>query len=216
MKWIYQRGDLPNIMANTSDSSQDTYKSIAAPAEGLYKDKGSRFIAYAYPVSSEAEVKPLVDAIKKEHHAARHHCFSYRIGYDGALMRANDDGEPSGTAGRPILGVIDSEQLKDVLVVVVRYFGGILLGVPGLINAYREATRDAIANATVIEKTACRSFILHFGYLQMNDVQKVIKSGGVTILSQSFDMDCTMTVSVPLSRAESFADAISDKVDRME
>lgn len=194
----------------------DTYKTIAGPSEGLFKDKGSRFIAYAYPVSSEEQVKPLVEAIRKEHHAARHHCFSYRIGYDGGLMRANDDGEPSGTAGRPILGAIDSAGLKDVLVVVVRYFGGILLGVPGLINAYREATRDAIANASIVEKTACRQFALHFGYLQMNSVQKVIKSGGVEILGQQFDMDCTMTVSVPLSRAEAFLESVRDKVDRVE
>ncbi len=195
---------------------QDHYMSIAAPAEGLFKDKGSRFIAYIYPVISEAEVKPLIDAIKKEHHAARHHCYAYRIGFDGAVMRANDDGEPSGTAGRPILGAIDSAGLKDVLVVVVRYFGGILLGVPGLINAYREAARDAIAQSRIVEKVACDRFEFVFDYLQMNDVQKFIKATGVEVCSQNFDLQCSMTVSVPLSFALTFERDIRDKVTNLK
>lgn len=203
-------------MQNNAQNNTDVFKSIAEPAEGLFKDKGSRFIAYAYPVRNEQDVKPLVDAIKKEHHAARHHCYAYRIGHDGAIMRANDDGEPSGTAGRPILGVIDSEGLKDILVVVVRYFGGILLGVPGLINAYREATRDAISSARIIEKTACKCYNIHFGYLQMNDVQKFIKATSVEVVAQNFDMECTMTVNVPLSQANAFEEGIKDKILKLE
>ena len=195
-----------------TEVNSDTYKTIAAPAQGLFKDKGSRFISYIYPVGSEEEVKKLVDAIKKEHHAARHHCYAYRLGFDGAVFRANDDGEPSSSAGRPILGAIDSAGLKAVLVVVVRYFGGILLGVPGLINAYREATRDAIENANIVEKTACKRFEIVFSYFQMDQVQKYIKSSGFQVLGQNFDLECKMTLEVPLSRADAFVKAISEKV----
>lgn len=195
-------------MQNAQGNNPDLYKSVAAPAQGLFKDKGSRFISYIYQVRSETEVKPLVDAIRKEHHAARHHCFAYRIGYDGAVMRANDDGEPSGSAGRPILGAIDSAGLSDTLVVVVRYFGGILLGVPGLINAYREATRDAIANAQIIEKTAAQIIELEFEYLQMNDAQKYVKGAAVQVLDQKFDLSCMMTLSVPLSLVDGFVRGI--------
>lgn len=198
-------------MQSAGGNIADTYKSVKEPCQGLFKDKGSRFIAYLYPVTSEDQVKPLLDAIKKEHHAARHHCYSYRIGHNGATFRANDDGEPSGTAGRPILGAIDSAGLSDVVVIVVRYFGGILLGVPGLINAYREATRDAIANATVIEKTACRRIEINFDYLQMNDVQKLLKSENLTIVSQKFDLRCRVEADVPLSRADAFC----EKLDKL-
>lgn len=198
-------------MQSAGGNIADTYKSVKEPCQGLFKDKGSRFIAYLYPITSEDQVKPLLDAIKKEHHAARHHCYSYRIGHNGATFRANDDGEPSGTAGRPILGAIDSAGLSDVVVIVVRYFGGILLGVPGLINAYREATRDAIANATVIEKTACRRIEINFDYLQMNDVQKLLKSENLTIVSQQFDLRCRVEADVPLSRADAFC----EKLDKL-
>jgi len=187
-------------------AENDKYYGIAQKTEGLFKDKGSRFIAYAYPIESVDEVKPLVDALKKEHHAARHHCFAYRIGHDGALWRANDDGEPSGSAGRPILGAIDSAGLSDVLVVVVRYFGGILLGVPGLINAYRSAAADALVKAGKMEKTATRTIVLQFDYSEMNGIQTLIKSTpGVRVLSQNFDLQCEMTVAVPLSLADTFA-----------
>lgn len=189
----------------------DSYIGIDGVSEGLYKDRGSRFIAYAYPVGSELEVKPLVDALKKEHHAARHHCYAYRIGMDGTMFRSNDDGEPSGTAGRQILGAIDSAGLSDVLVVVVRYFGGILLGVPGLIRAYREAATDALARARRVEKIPVQRYELEFGYEQMNDVQKVLKSfPGTTSVSQDFDMVCRMQVDVRLSDRESFLKKIED------
>lgn len=132
----------------------DEYYSIEVPSEGIFKDQKSKFLAFAYPVESEAEVKSLIERARRDYHDARHHCVAYRIGYDGALWRASDDGEPSGTAGRPILGQIDSRNLSDVAVVVVRYFGGIKLGVPGLIAAYKAASADALNNAPVIKKVA--------------------------------------------------------------
>lgn len=182
----------------------DKYLSIAAPSEGLYKDNGSRFMAFAYPVESVEEVKPLVDALKKEYHDARHHCFAYRIGLGGKEFRLSDDGEPSGTAGRPILGQIDSAGLSDVLVVVVRYFGGIKLGVPGLIRAYKSSTADALLAAKVIEKTACRSYLLEFGYMSMNDVMKMAKDMDLPQKDAVFGEDCSFRTRVPLSQEELF------------
>ena len=191
-------------------AESDSYRSIAAVSEGLYKDRGSRFMAFAYPVGSEKDVKPLVDALKKEHHAARHHCFAYRIGSDGAVFRANDDGEPSGTAGRPILGAIDSAGLSDVLVVVVRYFGGILLGVPGLVKAYREAAAAALDNAEKIEKVPVRRLQLEFSYGEMNEVQKILKAvPGLETVSQDFDMECRMQVDVRLSAVNGFLEKLN-------
>ncbi len=143
---------------------QDSYKSIAAPSEGLFKDNGSRFIALAYPVETEEEVKEIVASLRKEYHDARHHCYAYRIGLKGDVWRASDDGEPSGSAGRPILGQIDSLELSDVLVVVVRYFGGIKLGIPGLIRAYKTSTADALSAATVVPKIAGRNYRISFDY----------------------------------------------------
>ena len=197
--------------------SPDKYTSIAAPSEGLFKDSGSRFIAYAFPISSEVEVKPIVDRLRAEHHGARHHCFSYRIAKvedtlegprlakDG-IWRANDDGEPSGTAGRPILGQIDSKGLQNVLVVVVRYFGGILLGVPGLIRAYKTSTADALASAQIIEKIAARSFRVNFDYLSMNAVMKVLKDLDLQPSAQDFGEQCSLQVRVRLSLIDTFTD----------
>lgn len=182
----------------------DTFKSIAAPSEGLFKDNGSRFIALAYPVESEAQVKEIVSSLKKEYHDARHHCYAYRLGHRGDVFRANDDGEPSGSAGRPILGQIDSAGLSDVLVVVVRYFGGIKLGIPGLIRAYKTSTSDALASAQVIEKTACRCFRLHFGYLSMNDVMKLVKDMSLAVTAQDFGMECVLDLRVRLDSVDDF------------
>ena len=153
----------------------DTYRSISGESEGLFKDNGSRFIAKAYPVESEEEVKMIVGSLKKEYHDARHHCYAYRLGYRGDVFRANDDGEPSSSAGRPILGQIDSNCLSDILVVVIRYFGGIKLGIPGLIRAYKTSTADAISNAVIITKVAMKRYRLRFGYLAMNSVMKMVK-----------------------------------------
>ncbi|MBR5384687.1 MAG: YigZ family protein [Bacteroidales bacterium] len=183
---------------------QDSYKSIASHSEGLFKDNGSRFIAHAYPVTTEEEVKDIVTSLRKEYHDARHHCYAYRLGYKGDRFRANDDGEPSGSAGRPILGQIDSAGLSDILVVVVRYFGGIKLGIPGLIRAYKTSTADAIANATPIDKLASKDYIIRFGYLSMNTVMKVLKDMSLPQLSQEFGEICTITTRVRLSQADAF------------
>ena len=191
-------------------ADSDKYKSIAGPSQGLFKDNGSRFIAFAYPVESVEEVKHLVDALKKEYHDARHHCFAYRIGHKADVFRANDDGEPSGSAGRPILGQIDSAGLSDILVVVVRYFGGIKLGIPGLIRAYKTSTSDALASATVIEKTACQRFNLEFDYLSMNSVMKVLKDMGLPQENQVFGEKCSIGTRVPLSQIETFTDKMNN------
>ena len=189
---------------------QDSFKSIAAESRGLFKDNGSRFIAHAYPVETEEEVKEIVAALKKEYYDARHHVYAYRLGYQGDKFRANDDGEPSGSSGRPVLGQIDSNGLSDILVVVVRYFGGIKLGIPGLIRAYKTATADAIANAEIIEKIASKMYRVHFGYMSMNSVMKVFKDMGLEQKNQSFDMECSLDTSVRLSNVETFLQRMAD------
>lgn len=176
----------------------DCYKSIAAPSRGLYKDKGSKFLSFAYPVSSEAQIKDIVASLKKEYFDARHHCYAYRLGLSGDRWRANDDGEPSSTAGRPILGQILSAELSDILIVVVRYFGGILLGTSGLTVAYKTAAADAIANSAIIEKTASELFEIRFDYLQMNDVMKAIKELQIVPMEQTFDEKCLIVAPVRL------------------
>ena len=190
--------------------NQDSYKSIAGHAQGLFKDNGSRFIAHAYPVETEEEVKEIVASLKKEYYDARHHCYAYRLGYKGDRFRANDDGEPSGSSGRPILGQIDSNGLSDILVVVVRYFGGIKLGIPGLIRAYKSSTADAIANAEIIEKIASRPFRVIFGYMSMNGVMKVMKDLGLEQKNQKFDMECSIDTTVRLTLVETFLERMSD------
>lgn len=187
----------------------DIYKSIASKSEGLFKDNGSRFIALAWPVESEEEVKEIVDALKKEYHDARHHCYAYRIGPDGGKWRANDDGEPSGSAGRPILGQIDSAGLSDILVVVVRYFGGIKLGIPGLIRAYKTSTADALANAAVVEKIAGSWYRVDFGYGDMPQVMKVLKDLDLPQRSRSFGAECSLEVRVRDTLRQDFLERIS-------
>lgn len=191
----------------------DTYNSISAPSEGLFKDNGSRFIALAFPVESEEEVKGIVGSLKKEYHDARHHCYAYRIGKDGERFRANDDGEPSGSAGRQILGQIDSAALSDVLVVVVRYFGGIKLGIPGLIRAYRTSTADALSKAVVTEKVAGSWFRLGFSYAQLPGVMKVLKEADVPQRAQDFGEECTIEVRVRLGIAADFLEKIEKTVN---
>ena len=195
-------------MERETNPDFDRYKSIAAVSAGIYKDNGSRFLAFAFPVESEEEVKENISQLKREYFDARHHCYAYRRGYNGALWRINDDGEPSSTAGRPIYGQILSNELSDILVVVVRYFGGIKLGVPGLIRAYKSATADAIANASIIEKVAKTPFRIHFGYAQMNNVMKLLKEMQITAERREFGLDCTMDVNIPLSETAKFTEAI--------
>ena len=182
----------------------DIYKSISSLSEGLYKELGSRFIAKAYPVEGEEEVKAIMDSLRKEYHDARHHCYAYRIGPAGSIWRANDDGEPSGSAGRPILGQIDSAGLSDVLVVVIRYFGGIKLGVPGLIRAYKTATADALCQASVIEKIAGSWYRVGFGYERMPQVMKVIKDLDLPQRNRIFDNSCSLEVRVRDTLKEDF------------
>lgn len=178
------------------DTKSDSYYSISTRAEGLFKDNGSRFIALAFPVETEEEVKAIVSDIRKEYHDARHHCYAYRLGLDGDVWRASDDGEPAGSAGRQILGQIDSAGLSDILVVVVRYFGGIKLGIPGLIRAYKTSTSDALANASVMEKIAGRWYRIGFGYAQMQDVMKLVKDMDLPQRAQDFGEYCSMEVRV--------------------
>lgn len=192
----------------------DTYLTIAAPAEGLYKDKGSRFLAFAYPIYSEADVKPIVEALKAKYYDARHHCYAWRLGIDasegGERFRANDDGEPAGSAGRPILGQLLSRGLTNLLVVVVRYFGGIKLGVPGLIAAYKAATADALEAAEVAERTEDREITVEFPYLVMNPVMKVVKEMKPKVLGQDFDLACRVRLSVRLRDAETLMQRMGD------
>ena len=171
---------------------EDTFKTIRTPAEGIFKDRGSKFLAYAYPIKQENEVKPLVENLKKEHFKAVHHCFAYRLGIDRSNFRVNDDGEPSGTAGKPIFNTLLSQEITNILVVVVRYFGGTLLGVPGLINAYKCATIEALAMADIIEKTINDIYNVNFEFVQMNDVMKIVKEFSLKIRNQTYDNQCTM------------------------
>ena len=183
---------------------RDSYRSIPASAEGLFKDNGSRFISFAFPVETEEEVKDIVADLKKKYHDARHHCYAYRLGYLGDRFRANDDGEPSSSAGRPILGQIDSRGLSDVLVVVVRYFGGIKLGIPGLIRAYKTSTAEALDKAGSVEKIAGKWFGIRFGYEAMNSVMKVLKDMELRQRGQDFGAECSLQVWVRLSAENDF------------
>lgn len=189
---------------------RDTYKSIPGQAEGLFKDNGSRFISFAFPVETEEEVKEIVGRLKKEFHDARHHCYAYRLGYLGDKFRANDDGEPSGSAGRPILGQIDSRGLSDVLVVVVRYFGGIKLGIPGLIRAYKTSTADALDKAGIRDKTAGNRFRLTFSYEVLPQVMKILKDMDLKQKNQDFGTECSLETWVRLSQENDFTNKLSN------
>ncbi len=174
----------------------DTYKTIIAPTQGIYKEKGSKFLSFAIPVSSADEVKEIVKNYRKEYYDSRHVCYAYMLGADRKEFRANDDGEPSGTAGRPILGQINSRELTNILVIVVRYFGGILLGTGGLVVAYKEATTDALDQAEVIEKTIDETISILFDYVLMNEVMRIIKDTNAQISSQNFEDQCAMQLSI--------------------
>lgn len=175
---------------------EDKYRTVKATAEGLYKEKGSRFIAFIYPVMTEEEIKEILAEVKTKYYDARHHCYAYCLGANRERFRANDDGEPSSTAGKPILGQIISNDLSNVLVVVVRYFGGIKLGVSGLIQAYRDAAADAILHAEIVERTVDEVIRVRFTYVVMNDVMKVLKEEEPEVLSRNFEMECEMTLSI--------------------
>lgn len=178
----------------------DTYKTIQEISEGVYRDKGSKFIAYLYPLNSENDIKDIITALKAEHPKARHHCWAFRLSPDKTVFRLNDDGEPSGTAGRPILNTLLSNELTNVLAVVVRYFGGTLLGVPGLINAYKSATVEAVKNSNIIEKTVNSVFRIEFGHPQMNEVMKIVKEEDLKISNQNFDLNCSFSLEIRQSQ----------------
>ncbi len=180
----------------------DTYFTIDEPSTGLYKEKGSKFIARALPVKSESEVKAVLEALRKEYFDARHHCYAYVIGADKSAWRMNDDGEPSGTAGRPIHGQILSFDLTNVLVVVIRYFGGTKLGVSGLIQAYKTATQDALSQARIVEKTVNEVYQLKFKYPAMNDVMRIIKEENLLLLDNQYDIECSITYKVRQMKAD--------------
>jgi uncharacterized YigZ family protein len=191
---------------------KDTYKTIGTPSQGIFKAKGSRFLSFTYPINEVEELKPILDKLKKEYHDARHHCYAYLIGYENSLWRVNDDGEPSGTAGRQILGQIKSFDLTNVLVVVVRYFGGTLLGVSGLINAYRAAAADALSNTPVIDCTMQYHYEIFYPYSVMNDVMKVLKDENIYRYDQKFESDCSMKIHFRISNSEK----IIEKLSRIE
>lgn len=189
---------------------KDTYFTIVQESEGFYKEKGSKFLAFAYPVGEEDTVKERLAELKKKYYDARHHCYAYILGPDNTKYRANDDGEPGHSAGDPILGQIKSNNLTNTLVVVVRYFGGTKLGVSGLINAYKTAAATAIENNQIIEKLILSEISIQFEYPQMNHVMKLIKDHDLTIISQKLEMSCEMNLGVRLSKVQIVKTIISE------
>jgi uncharacterized YigZ family protein len=180
----------------------DKYKTIKSSSEGICKEKGSRFLAFAFPVVNAEEIKSIIEGIRKEHHDARHHSYAYMIGKERLIWRISDDGEPSGTAGRPILGQINSFGLTNILIVVSRYFGGTLLGVSGLINAYRRAAADAIMNAEIVELTLNDYYEIVFPYISMNVVMKILKEEDAGQSVQTFELECSIIINFRVSASE--------------
>ena len=186
------------------------YKTIAAPSTGDFRDRGSKFLAYAYPATTIVEIKEKLKALKKEHPKAVHHCFAYRLGTDGLQFRANDDGEPSGSAGKPIMGQIDSMGLINILVVVVRYFGGSLLGVPGLINAYKTATAHALEHAPKTEKWIEDLYYINFDYPAMGEVLYLLKQSEATIYHQDLQLFCTILAGIRVKHNDTYVKVLSE------
>jgi uncharacterized YigZ family protein len=192
----------------------DTYKTISGEAESVFSDKGSKFIALAYPIKSEEEVKLILSSLRLKHPKARHFCWALRLTTDRSNSRIQDDGEPSGTAGRPILNSMLSADITDVLVVVVRYFGGTLLGVPGLINAYKTAATSAISAAEIVERTLNDVYDIFFPYLAMNDVMRAVKDNQPEIIDQTFDNECYMRLSIRKSSLNKLLNML-EKIDQL-
>jgi uncharacterized YigZ family protein len=185
-----------------------SYSTIKLPAHGLYKERGSKFLAFAFPVTTEADIKQHLDALRKEYHDARHHCFAFMLGADKKHFRAFDDGEPNHSAGDPILGQIRSRNLTNILVVVVRYFGGIKLGVGGLITAYKAAAEDALNNATFIECDVKESLTITYSYASTPDVMRMVKEYDLTIINQKFETTCDLQFEVALRDYDALLDKI--------
>lgn len=191
---------------------EDTYRTISKSSEGIYKDRGSKFIALAFPVKDEESVKENLEKVRKMYHDARHHCYAYRLGFDKLTFRVNDDGEPSGTAGKPIFGQFLSNDLTNILVVVVRYFGGTKLGVGGLIKAYKSATAEALNKELFITKKVLDVYEINFEYEQMNDVMKILKEDNINQLDQLFDLKCMVKFSI----RKKFTNDIYDRLDKIK
>lgn len=189
---------------------KEFYNTIVQSSVAEFKDRGSRFLAYAFPIKDAEDFKTHLQQLKKEHPKAVHHCFAYRLGLDGNNFRVSDDGEPSGTAGKPILGQIDSKELTNTLVIVVRYFGGTLLGVPGLINAYKSATAMALQLTAIIQKAVEVNYMLQFDYTQMNDVMILVKKYNCSVISQETQLFCMLKIGIPINRLEDFMYKIND------
>ncbi len=188
------------------------YYTIETTSTGLFKDKGSKFLSFAYPVQSEIEIKEIVDQLRKKYYDARHHCYAFVLGADRLTHRANDDREPSGTAGKPILGQIHSANLTNILIVVVRYFGGTLLGTSGLANAYKQASIEAIANAKIVEKTLKNLYQISFGFTTLNDVMKIIKDHQLIMSNEIFENNCSMEIQINTFEKEIILEKIN-KID---
>ena len=193
----------------------DSYKTIKALSQGIFKDKGSKFLSFAYPVSETESVKPIIDDLKKKYHDARHHCYAYTIGYQRDIWRVNDDGEPSGTAGKPILGQINSSGLTNILIVVVRYFGGTLLGTSGLINAYKCAAADAINSAAIIELFVKDYYLIKFPYESLSQVMKILKEENAGLQNQSFDVNCSIIIDFKILNRQKILEKLS-RISGME
>jgi uncharacterized YigZ family protein len=186
----------------------DKYKEIKSATTGVYKEKGSKFIAYSFPVHSEENVKEKLEEVKKLEHSARHHCYAYILKPDKSAQRANDDGEPSSTAGKPILGQILSNDLTNILIVVVRYFGGVKLGVPGLIRSYKTAALDAISNSEIITKIIKEQFAVSFKYPQMNEVMRLVKEYNLEVVNTDFQIECNLIFVVAKSKSEEVVETL--------
>ncbi|MFY7987807.1 MAG: IMPACT family protein [Flavobacterium sp.] len=190
---------------------KDTYKTIASASEEiLYKEKNSKFFGYAFPVTTEEEIKEILERLKKEHFSARHWCYAYQIGTEKIQYRANDDGEPNNSAGMPIYGQIQSFEVTNVLVVVVRYFGGVKLGVGGLISAYKIAAQMALENSEIVERTIDKHFLISFGYANMNKVMRIIKEKNLQIVSQKMEMDCEIEIATRKKNAQNLLDTFEN------
>lgn len=192
-------------------SENDIYKTLDFPSEEvLFKEKNSKFFGYAFPVSDENEIKEIIESLRKEHFSARHWCYAYQIGTEKIQYRANDDGEPNNSAGMPIYGQIQSFEVTNVLVVVVRYFGGIKLGVGGLISAYKTAAQMALENATIVEKTIDKQFKISFGYAHLNKVMRIIKEKKLQIIAQKMEMDCEIVIAIRKKNVQNMLDTFEN------
>lgn len=188
----------------------DYYYTIETSAVAEFKDRGSKFLAYTYPLKDAKDFKAHIQELKKEHPKAVHHCFAYKIGVEGTIFRSSDDGEPSGTAGKPIMGQIESKNLTDILIVVVRYFGGTLLGVPGLINAYKTAASLVLQCTPVVQKAVEIDYELQFNYTEMNDVMRVIKQFNCTIHKNEMQLFCILRIGIPKNQLNEVLSALTN------